>query len=334
MDASGLISLGEHSCPIPARGISYEESNHCAGEVPLTQIFETPVLIPTGGELLSGILHRNTPDFTTRQPGLVASGSWLTVKEQMAGLYARRLAALGYAVLTFDFAGWGESNGGTPATELPAQKIRDIDAATRFLGSLSCVEGKLGYVAICASAMYAAAAIRQGTPISALASIAGWFHDTPSVAPFYGGEDGVAQRLARARDALRRRRETGEYSFVPAYEEGNMQAGMFIHMDYYAEPERGRIRAWPNRMAEETWNYWLTFDGIRPAEQLTVPTLFVHGDECALPDNVRGIHDRMNAPKRLIWHEGFQADYYDRPDLVDLSVNAAHEHFSSTLGAR
>lgn len=297
----------------------------------MTQIFETPVLIPTSGGLLSGILHRNSPDFTARQPGLVASGSWLTVKEQMAGLYARRFAAIGYTVLTFDFAGWGESNGAASITEMPMQKIRDIDGAARFLASLSCVKGDIGYVAICASAMYAAAAIRQGAPIAGLASIAGWFHDTPSVAPFYGGDEGVAERIARASKALRNRRESGEISFVPAYEEGNMQAGMFIHMDYYANASRGRLPAWPNRMSEETWAYWLTFDGITPAEQISVPTVFVHGDECALPDNVRRIHDRMSAPKRLVWHEGFQVDYYDRSDLVDLSVDAAHEHFSSVF---
>lgn len=113
-----------------------------------------------------------------------------------------------------------------------------------------------------------------------------------------------------------------------------MQAGMFIPMDYYASPERGRIPAWPNRMAEETWTYWLTFDGITPAETLAVPTLFVHGDECALPHNVRRIHDRMAAPKRLVWHQGFQVDYYDQPDLVELSVSAAHEQFTSALVTR
>jgi len=156
-------------------------------------IHRFPVLIPAEGRLIAGRIHRNTDDPTEPQPGVVASGSWLTVKEQMADLYATQLAALGYTVLTFDFRGFGASEGTPRQTEMPVRKIADIVAATRFLRSLSCVRGeKVGYLAVCASAMYAGAAVEAGAPIGALASVAGWFHDTGSVAAFYGGAAGVA----------------------------------------------------------------------------------------------------------------------------------------------
>jgi uncharacterized protein len=35
-------------------------------------------------------------------------GSWLTVKEQIATTYARRLAERGYTGFVFDFSGFGE----------------------------------------------------------------------------------------------------------------------------------------------------------------------------------------------------------------------------------
>jgi uncharacterized protein len=130
---------------------------------------------------------------------------------------------------------------------------------------------------------------------------------------------------------MTRLREVGQPSMVPAYEEGNDRAGMFIHLDYYASPKRGRVPSWRNEMSEETWLHWLTFDGIFAAERLTLPTLFVHGDECALPENVRRIHDTMPGSKRLVWHPGFQVDYYDRPDLVELSVAEATAHFRDHL---
>ena len=44
-------------------------------------------------------------------PGVLVTGSWTTVKEQMADLYARRLAEAGLTALTFDFAHFGESDG-------------------------------------------------------------------------------------------------------------------------------------------------------------------------------------------------------------------------------
>jgi hypothetical protein len=84
-------------------------------------------------------------------------------------------------------------------------------------------------------------------------------------------------------------------------------------------------------MHEASWLYWLGFDGLRAAGRLSVPSLFVHGDECALPDNVRAITARLPASTRLEWHPGFQTDFYDRDDLVTLASQTAHEHFGRTL---
>jgi pimeloyl-ACP methyl ester carboxylesterase len=300
--------------------------------IDMTMIYTTEIQIFSHGALLAARIHRNVANLFEVQPGLVASGSWLTVKEQMADLYAARLAALGYTVLTFDFAGFGASAGAGRQIEIPQRKIDDIVAASRFLSSLSCVWGKaVGYVAICASAMYAAAAVERGAPIASLSCIAGWLHDTASLAGFYGGETGIALRLDRAGAAVGRVAEGKPDSIVPAYDVGNDRAGMFIELDYYANPARGRIRAWRNEMSEQTWAHWLTFDGMSAAARLTAPTLFVHGDECALPENVKRVYEQIPAEKRLVWQGGFQADFYDRPDLVEIAVNESHRHFQHTL---
>jgi hypothetical protein len=175
--------------------------------------------------------------------------------------------------------------------------------------------------------MYVAAAVELGAPIATISNVAGWFHDSETVAAYYGGEPGVKMRLARAREAITNYVSSGDLSLVPAYEEGNERAGMFIHLDYYANERRGKVPAWRNEMSEMTWLNWLTFDGLRAAERLMIPTLFVHGDECALPENVKRVYALLRAPKKLVWHPGFQVDYYDREDLVTLAVEASVEHF-------
>ncbi len=175
--------------------------------------------------------------------------------------------------------------------------------------------------------MYASAAVEAGAPIHGLACIAGWLHDTTSIAAFYGGDAGIAQRLERAVAACKRVHRGEPDSIVPAYAVGNDRAGMFIDMDYYANPARGRIRDWRNEMSPQTWAHWLTFDGLRAAARLDVPTLFVHGDECALPANVKRVYEAIRGEKRLVWHAGFQVDFYDRPDLVELAVAESHHHF-------
>src|SRR5688500_11670962 len=46
-----------------------------------------------------------------RLPGVVVTGAWTSIKEQMSGLYAREMAERGFAALAFDFRGWGQSGG-------------------------------------------------------------------------------------------------------------------------------------------------------------------------------------------------------------------------------
>ena len=46
-----------------------------------------------------------------KYPAVVVSGSWTTVKEQMVGLYAERLAGEDFITLAFDFRNFGESEG-------------------------------------------------------------------------------------------------------------------------------------------------------------------------------------------------------------------------------
>jgi uncharacterized protein len=53
------------------------------------------------------------------------------------------------------------------------------------------------------------------------------------------------------------------------------------------------------------------------------PTLLVHSDGCVFPENVRSIHERLAGPKRLVWAEGTQTDFYDQPAQVSLAVDAA-----------
>jgi hypothetical protein len=250
----------------------------------------------------------------------------------MASLYARRLVERGYTAFAFDFSGFGESQGAPRQTEMPARKIDDIIAAAKFLRTLACVDPeRVGAVAICASAQYTLAALASGAGLRSWASVAGWFHDPASVAGFYGGESGVAERLSRARAAVERYVSTGELGLVPAYAPGDERAGMSFELDYYGSAERGALPAWKNEMSELTWLYWLGFDGLRWAAQVSTPSLFVHSDGCVFPEHVRRVHAAVRGPKRLAWGDGGQIDYYDQPSAVGRAIDAIAGWFDETL---
>jgi uncharacterized protein len=147
--------------------------------------------------------------------------------------------------------------------KIPARKIADIGAAVQFIRTLAFVDSdRIGCVAVCASAQYTLRALADGVPIRSFASVAAWFHDPASIAPFYGGDEGVALRLGRARDALSRFVHDGEVTMAPAYKEGDDRASMHFRLDYYGLSSRGAVPAWSNEMAEMTWMYWLSFDGL------------------------------------------------------------------------
>jgi fermentation-respiration switch protein FrsA (DUF1100 family) len=298
-------------------------------------IDETPVIFHSHGVPLLGRFLRNTRSLQDRQPAVIVMGSWLTVKEQMAMTYGWKLAEAGYTAFIFDFAGFGQSHGEPRQAEIPSRKIGDIQAAADFLRSMAFIDpDRIGCVAICASAQYAVAALAQGAPIRSFASVAGWYHDRASVAGFYGGEAGVERRLARAHEALEKYARSGEVVLAPAYADGDERAGMHFHLDYYARSDRGALPAWKNEMAEMTWFYWFTFDGLSAADRVSTPSLFVHSDGCVFPQHVRQVHARVKGPKELVWARGEQIDFYDRPEQVDAAVGAVTRWFSQTLGAR
>jgi fermentation-respiration switch protein FrsA (DUF1100 family) len=293
------------------------------------------VVFSSDGVPLVGRVHRRAAaSVFERQPAVLVTGSWLTVKEQMADLYAAALARRGLTAVTFDFAGWGQSGGDLRQVELPSRKIADMTAAANYVATLSYVQpGGVGHLAVCASAQYALTAVAQGAPIRSFASVAGWFHDTTSVAPFYGDAAGVELRLQRAQAAIERYLRDGTLVTVPAYEAGNQAAGMFLEMGYYSDPARGAVPEWRNEMAEMSWLPWLTFDGLSVASTATVPVLFVHSDGCVFPENVEMLRRSLAGPVEVVWGEGSQTDFYDQPDQVGLAVDALDRHFTATLAA-
>jgi uncharacterized protein len=273
---------------------------------------------------LAGQVFRNTDRLDVKQPAVIVTGSWLTVKEQMPELYARRFAELGYTAFTFDFSGFGESTGTPRQAEIPERKIADLTQAADFVSTLSFVEpGRLTHVAICASAQYALAALARGARIDRFVSIAGWYHDTTSVAPFYGGLDGVSTRIDAARVALERFTMHGDTDMVPAYKAGDASAAMFFELDYYGNASRGAVPQWRNEMATLSWIYWFLFDGMNAASRVATPTLVVHSDGCVFPDTVRALYAQLRGPKQMVWTTGTQTDFYDQPEQVTVAVEAA-----------
>ncbi|TDD81155.1 alpha/beta hydrolase [Actinomadura darangshiensis] len=265
-------------------------------------------------------------------PGVVVAGTWTSVKEQMADRYAEQLARRGFAALSFDFTGYGESEGEPRDLESPQLKVQDLRAAVDFLaGHPEVADGPLGALGVCAGAMDVSALAAGDVRVGSLALVAPWLHDRHICEENYGGAVGVEAKRAAAAAARRRYEETGEVVYVPVVSGSDPDAAMPFDIDFYLSPQRGGIPQWPNRFAVMAWSGWLDFDAIALAPKMNAPVLLVHSQDAAIPDGARRFHDGLAGPREFLWTEGTQFDFYDQSPQVGLAADAAAEHFARTL---
>ena len=267
-----------------------------------------------------------------RLPALLVGGSWTTVKEQMAGLYAGKLAGKGFVTLAFDHRGYGESEGEPRNYESPSQKIEDFKNAIGFLQSLSIVDDeRIGALGVCASAGYLAHVAAEDDRLKAFVTVAAWLHEPETVLAVYGGEEGVQMRIVAGAAARKKFEETGEVDYVPAYSTTDPAAAMYGNFDYYGNLSRGAIPEWDNRFAVMSWPEWLKFNPVPVAEQINIPTLIIHSDGSALSQGARRFFENLKGPKALYWTEGTHFDFYDQEAYVDEAVYHAAIHFGEYL---
>jgi dienelactone hydrolase len=292
-----------------------------------------PISFFSQGARLAGALW--SPSSRGRAPAVIVTGSWTTVKEQMPANYAPLLVAAGYAVLTFDFRGFGESEGEPRDVESARSKADDIRNAVAFLRTRPGVDpDRVGAVPICASAGYVAAAMLDEPHIRSVAMVAPWLHDAEIVRATYGGGAAVQQRIDRALAARERYAASADVAYVPAASSADESAAMHMPaevLDYYLNPARGAIPEWSGRFATMAWKEWLDFDPIALAPRIAAPIRLVTGEKTATPGGARKFEAALRSPHDSVWMDGTQFDFYDKPETVAAAAQHAITHLRSTL---
>lgn len=289
-----------------------------------------------GVDLIGNLYYPKNYSKDKQYPTIIVSGSWTTVKEQMAGLYAKKFAEEGFLALAFDFRNFGESGGEPRFYESPSLKAQDIISAVDFVEGLPAVDKKaITAFGVCAGAMYTLMATSKDSRISKVVTAASWLHDAEAVKLFYGGEEGVQQKIQAAQAAESKYQATGTVDYIPTISETDQTAAMYGPYDYYLNPERGAIKEWSNdKFAVMSWEDWLTTDPTVTAEKITVPILMIHSDGAVLPDYTKAYFDRIaTSDKELHWMPTaldspfHQFSYYDQDAEVNEVVGKASAWF-------
>jgi fermentation-respiration switch protein FrsA (DUF1100 family) len=175
-----------------------------------------------------------------------------------------------------------------------------------------------------------AALAKDERGLRALVTVAAWLHDETSLRDTYG-KDGYELRLSEGRSAETKYRVSREVVTIPAFSNDAALAAMTGPAigAYYDNPNRGAVPAWRNEFATMSLVPWMAFDAVNQfASRIFQPVLMIHGDNCALPENVRKFHRQLPGMKQLEWIEGNHVDFYDKPELVTFAADKVAAFFN------
>ncbi len=124
-------------------------------------------------------------------------------KEQVAGLYAQRLAELGYIAIAADARYQGASGGVPRLRDYPANRIGDVSGMVDYLSTLPKVDrARIGSLGICGGGGYTLAAAQTDKRIKAVATLSMFNSGRVRRNGFHDADiKGIPARLQKAADA-------------------------------------------------------------------------------------------------------------------------------------
>lgn len=124
-------------------------------------------------------------------------------KEQVAGLYAQRLADLGYITIACDARYQGASGGEPRLRDYPSNRIEDVSGMVDYLMSLPKVDpSRIGSLGICGGGGYTLAASQTDKRIKAVATLSMFNSGRVRRNGFLDADKaGISGRLKRAAEA-------------------------------------------------------------------------------------------------------------------------------------
>jgi len=275
------------------------------------------------------------PSASGRAPGLVFTGPFTGVRDQVTGLYAERLAAAGFATLAFDHRNFGESGGRPRRHEDPQGKLADLRAAVSFLRERPEADPeRIGAVGICLGGGYALKFAAFDPRVKAFAGIAGAYN-TPYAMRSGMGRDGYRQVLASLTATAEEQDRGRQVQYLPAVAaEGEAAMPGEEPFAYYGT-SRGASAYWENSVTRASVRELLTVDNMAGADFLSpTPGLIVHGVEDAYcsPEGAREAYQRIGEPKRMVWLDAkLHIDLYDTEPYLAQAVEAVTAFLAERL---
>lgn len=156
-----------------------------------------------GLDIVANVYTPANYDANKKYPAVVVAHPNGGVKEQVAGLYAQRLAEQGYITITADAAYQGGSGGQPRSVDKPANRIEDVHGMADFITQYAGVDSdRLGLLGICGGGGYSLAAAETDKRFKAVATLSMFNSGRVRRNGFADSQlDTIQQRLKQASDA-------------------------------------------------------------------------------------------------------------------------------------
>ncbi|EKN4113103.1 alpha/beta hydrolase [Yersinia enterocolitica] len=222
-------------------------------------------------------------DPAKKYPAVVVAHPNGGVKEQVAGLYAQRLAEHGYITITADAAYQGASGGMPRNVDKPANRIEDIHGMADYISQYPGVDTtRIGPLGICGGGGYSLKAAQTDKRFKALATLS--MFDSGLVRR-NGYQDSqlstIQERLKQASDARAKEVATGEITYTGDAQLTDEQIAK-LPFDLYRQGFEyyGKTHAHPNSTFRYTLSSLLdlmSFDAQSNMDLINQPLLMIAG---------------------------------------------------------
>ena len=260
-------------------------------------------------------------------PAITVSGPFGAVKEQSSGLYAQKMAELGFLTIAFDPSYTGESGGMPRYVASPDINTEDFCAAVDFLSVQENVDSeRIGIIGICGWSGMAINAAAIDTRIKATAAMTMYDMTRVNANGYFDNENTPEARFVKKLAMNTQRTEdykNGSYALAGGVIDPLPDNAPQFVKDYYAyyKTERGYHPRSLN--SNGGWNVtsslsFLNMSILQYSSEIRSAVLLVHGEKAHSRYFSETAYNKLTGDNKelLIIPGANHTDLYDRMDVI------------------
>jgi len=260
-------------------------------------------------------------------PAIAVSGPFGAVKEQSSGLYAQKMAELGFLTIAFDPSYTGES-GGTPRyVASPDINTEDFCAAVDFLSVQENVDPeRIGIIGICGWGGMAINAAAIDTRIKATAAMTMYDMTRVTANGYFDAEDSEQTRYEKKKAMNAQRTadyKNGTYALAGGVVDPLPEDAPQFVKDYYAYYKTSRGYHPRSLNSNGGWNVtsslsFLNMPILQYSSEIRSAVLLVHGEKAHSRYFSETAYSKLTGDNKelLIIPGANHTDLYDQMDII------------------